>query len=83
MHLFYVQPLKKQTARRVRDEPFYFGGSGEIRTHDGFPHAGFQDRCIRPLCHFSAAKILLLRKIATQYVKYLENIYALFYLDVV
>ena len=23
---------------------WFFGGSGEIRTHDGFPHAGFQDR---------------------------------------
>ena len=33
------------------------GGSGEIRTHDGFPHAGFQDRCIQPLCHRPAVSI--------------------------
>ena len=32
---------------------FYFGGSGEIRTHERFPVAGFQDRCNRPLCHAS------------------------------
>ena len=29
------------------------GGSGEIRTHEGLPLAGFQDRCNRPLCHAS------------------------------
>ena len=27
------------------------GGEGGIRTHGELPHAGFQDRCIRPLCH--------------------------------
>ncbi len=32
------------------------GGSGEIRTHGGFPHDGFQDRCIKPLCHASVLK---------------------------
>lgn len=26
-------------------------GGGGIRTLDGLPHAGFQDRCNRPLCH--------------------------------
>ena len=31
----------------------YSGGSGEIRTHEGLPLAGFQDRCNRPLCHTS------------------------------
>ena len=29
------------------------GGSGEIRTHERLPFAGFQDRCNRPLCHAS------------------------------
>ena len=27
-----------------------YGGGCEIRTHEGFPLAGFQDRCNRPLC---------------------------------
>ena len=31
-----------------------FGGSGEIRTHERLPVAGFQDRCNRPLCHASS-----------------------------
>lgn len=30
------------------------GGSGEIRTHGGLSTLdGFQDRCIKPLCHAS------------------------------
>jgi hypothetical protein len=30
----------------------YFGGRGEIRTHEGAePPAGFQDRCLKPLGH--------------------------------
>ena len=33
---------------------FGFGGSGEIRTHGGLLTLdGFQDRCIKPLCHAS------------------------------
>ena len=32
---------------------YEFGGSGEIRTHEPFRAAGFQDRCIQPLCHAS------------------------------
>ena len=33
------------------------GGSGEIRTHGGLlTHDGFQDRCIKPLCHASEKK---------------------------
>ena len=31
----------------------FIGGSGEIRTHERLPVAGFQDRCNRPLCHAS------------------------------
>ena len=27
------------------------GRGGGIRTHGDLRHAGFQDRCIRPLCH--------------------------------
>ena len=30
------------------------GGGGEIRTHEGLPLAGFQDRCLKPLGHASA-----------------------------
>ena len=29
------------------------GGETGIRTLDGLPHDGFQDRCIQPLCHLS------------------------------
>ena len=29
------------------------GGRGEIRTHGPLRIVGFQDRCIKPLCHFS------------------------------
>ena len=29
------------------------GGEGEIRTHGRFPYAGFQDRYLKPLGHFS------------------------------
>ena len=33
---------------------FKIGGSGEIRTHGGLSTLdGFQDRCIKPLCHAS------------------------------
>ena len=32
------------------------GGSGEIRTHGGLSTLdGFQDRCIKPLCHASVS----------------------------
>lgn len=40
------------------------GGSGEIRTHERFPFAGFQDRCNRPLCHASKSDILTATRIA-------------------
>ena len=29
------------------------GGESGIRTHEAFQPAGFQDQCIRPLCHLS------------------------------
>ena len=33
------------------------GGSGEIRTHGGLSTLdGFQDRCIKPLCHASVLR---------------------------
>ncbi len=31
-------------------------GEGEIRTPGAFRHAGFQDRCNRPLCHLSEGR---------------------------
>ncbi len=38
------------------------GGGRGIRTLGGFHHAGFQDQCIRPLCHPSvdATNLVLL-----------------------
>lgn len=39
-------------------EPFS-SGEGGIRTPGRFPYASFQDWYIRPLCHFTAAKIRL------------------------
>lgn len=35
---------------KKRRSVFISGGSG-IRTHGTLRHSGFQDRCIRPLCH--------------------------------
>ena len=32
-------------------------GEGEIRTHGAFRHAGFQDRFLKPLGHFSNLKV--------------------------
>lgn len=37
--------------------PLGFGGERGIRTPGTLQFNGFQDRRIRPLCHFSAAKI--------------------------
>ena len=35
----------------------FSGGEGGIRTHEGLlTLAGFQDRCIQPLCHLSEAR---------------------------
>lgn len=31
----------------------FLSGEGRIRTHGEFPHDGFQDRCLKPLGHFS------------------------------
>ncbi len=33
-----------------------FSGGGGIRTHVGYSPAGFQDRCIQPLCHPSGGR---------------------------
>ncbi len=38
---------------RIQCPNVVYGGSGEIRTHERLPVAGFQDRCNRPLCHAS------------------------------
>ena len=49
---------ERRAFRRGADPPLRWsravhGGSGEIRTHERLPVAGFQDRCNRPLCHAS------------------------------
>src|SRR3989344_8395224 len=41
---------------------FNFGGEGEIRTLDGLPHAGFRNRCFRPLSHLSFQEGVLRHK---------------------
>ena len=49
--MFYGM-YKTKTTRKGRIH-WVAGGSGEIRTHERLPVAGFQDRCNRPLCHAS------------------------------
>ncbi len=40
------------------------GGSGEIRTHGGLSTLdGFQDRCIKPLCHASILEAVILMEL--------------------
>ena len=43
------------------------GGESGIRTHEAFQPAGFQDQCIRPLCHLSkpAGKLPLMLAVRT------------------
>ena len=36
------------------------GGQTEIRTQERSRVAGFQDRCIQPLCHLSATEYVLI-----------------------
>jgi hypothetical protein len=44
-----------------------FGGEKEIRTLEGLlTLAGFQDRCIKPLCHLSVAPILIKTQIKSK-----------------
>ena len=38
----------------MKFELFQYGGQAEIRTQERSRVAGFQDRCIQPLCHLSA-----------------------------
>ena len=45
---------KKSVGKNQRS---FCGGEGGIRTPGTLPYNGFQDHRIRPLCHFSAAKI--------------------------
>ena len=48
-----VKPLWEPKQKSSTGLDFCFCGSGEIRTHDELPHAGFQDRCLQPLGHTS------------------------------
>lgn len=45
----------------------FLGGKGGIRTPGALQHAGFQDRCIRPLYHLSIATEWELRCKGTAY----------------
>ena len=49
------KPCKKLTANLLQGS----GGERGIRTPGAVTLNGFQDRRIRPLCHFSAAKVAL------------------------
>tara|TARA_Y100001935_G_scaffold216372_1_gene188131 strand:- start:386 stop:616 length:231 start_codon:yes stop_codon:yes gene_type:complete len=48
--------IKRKSSSR-NCEMSFFGGERGIRTPGGVTLNGFQDRRIRPLCHFSAAKV--------------------------
>ena len=52
-----LEPVGRMLAKLVSTITV-FGGGGEIRTHGPFTDAGFQDRCIRPLCHPSSGRAL-------------------------
>ena len=43
------------------DLNFLNGGQTEIRTQERSRVAGFQDRCIQPLCHLSAGYVCIIR----------------------
>ena len=45
--------LQMTTGQDVTATPCPASGEGGIRTPGTLRHAGFQDRCIRPLCHLS------------------------------
>ena len=40
--------------KKMKFKLFQYGGQAEIRTQERSRVAGFQDRCIQPLCHLSA-----------------------------
>ena len=42
------------------EENLWNGGQTEIRTQERSRVAGFQDRCIQPLCHLSATEYVLI-----------------------
>lgn len=55
-----VEKIEKEIENNAKEkslgfhaERLAFGGRIGIRTPGGFHHDGFQDRCIRPLCHSS------------------------------
>ena len=43
------------------EENLWNGGQTEIRTQERSRVAGFQDRCIQPLCHLSAGYVCIIR----------------------
>ena len=49
-------PRFRPPSSRRGQGPAETGGWGGIRTHEGLPPAGFQDRCLQPLGHPSAAR---------------------------
>src|SRR5690554_1240805 len=58
-----VQPPENKNPSAVQRGIFkrlILSGEGGIRTPGTLRYVGFQDRCIRPLCHFSAANVHVL-----------------------
>jgi hypothetical protein len=52
-----TRPFQQPTKNRHYGGFSLAGGEGGIRTHEGLlTLAGFQDRCIQPLCHLSEAR---------------------------
>lgn len=49
------------------------GGEGGIRTPGTSRYDGFQDRCDRPLCHFSAANVHFFCNVQYLAAFFLEN----------
>lgn len=53
-----------ESRRRVVSAASLEGGEGEIRTPEPLRAAGFQDRCIRPLCHLSGRSDVLAQSLS-------------------
>ena len=52
-HTEEIGSAQNESHQRVTLTAFQESGEGEIRTPGTLRHAGFQDRCNRPLCHLS------------------------------
>ena len=53
----FIRGQEKNKKKKRLNQSLQFRGERGIRTPGTLLYNGFQDRRIRPLCHFSAAKI--------------------------